>query len=234
LEACWIPMIDLHTHTLFSDGELVPAELVRRARAKGYEGLAITDHADSSNLDWIIPRIVRFCEKLRWKDTFRVVPGIELTHVDPESIPLLVQESRKLGAKLVLVHGETIVEPVAPGTNRAALEADVDILAHPGLITEELVFLAKEKGIFLEISARKGHSFTNGHVAKVAKKIGARLILDTDAHSPGDLVDSDQAQRVAAGAGLSDTDWKNMQDNSRDILMKIFPELENISGNVSS
>jgi len=227
-------MIDLHTHTLFSDGQLVPAELVRRAQAKGYEGLAITDHADSSNLDWIIPRLVRFCEKLRKEDTFRVIPGIELTHVDPESIPLLVREARSLGAKLVLVHGETIVEPVPPGTNRAALEAGVDILAHPGLITEELVSFAKEKSILLEISARKGHSLTNGHVAQVAKKIGAPLILNTDAHSPGDLIDCDHARGVAVGAGLSAIDWKNMQDNAREVLKRIFPRKESVSKDISS
>jgi histidinol phosphatase-like PHP family hydrolase len=43
-------MIDLHTHTLFSDGELVPAELARRADRLGYRWLAITDHVDSSTL----------------------------------------------------------------------------------------------------------------------------------------------------------------------------------------
>lgn len=217
-------MIDLHTHSLFSDGELIPAELVRRARDKRYEGIAITDHADSSNLDWIIPRLVRFCENLKREDNFRVVPGIELTHVDPESISLLTRESRKLGAKLVLVHGETIVEPVSPGTNRAALEAGVNILAHPGLITDEEVLLAKDKGILLEISSRKGHSLTNGHVARLAKKFDALLILNTDAHSPGDLIDSLQARRVVLGAGLSDDDWKDMGNNARNLLRKIFPE----------
>jgi histidinol phosphatase-like PHP family hydrolase len=217
-------MIDLHTHSLFSDGELIPAELVRRARDKGYEGIAITDHADSSNLDWIIPRLVRFCENLKKEDNFRVVPGIELTHVDPESISLLTRESRKLGAKLVIVHGETIVEPVSPGTNRAALEAGVNILAHPGLITDEEALLAKDKGILLEISSRKGHSLTNGHVARLAKKFDALLIFDTDAHSPGDLIDSFQARRVVLGAGLSDDDWKDMRNNARNLLRKIFPQ----------
>lgn len=227
-------MIDLHTHTLFSDGELVPAELVRRARAQGYEGLAITDHADSSNLDWIIPRIVRFCEKLPKEDRFRVVPGIELTYVEPETIEALVQESRSLGARLVLVHGETIVESVPPGTNRAALEADVDVLAHPGLITEEHASMAEEKGILLEISARRGHSLTNGHVAHVAKKIGAPLIFNTDAHSPGDLLESAQARRICAGAGLSDTDWNIMQDNAYKVVAKIFPELGRIGRDMTS
>ncbi len=50
-------MIDLHTHSLFSDGVLVPSELVRRAVMKGYEVIAITDHADASNLDFTIPRV---------------------------------------------------------------------------------------------------------------------------------------------------------------------------------
>ena len=57
-------MIDLHTHTFFSDGELVPAEHLRRVEVLGYEAVAITDHADSSNLDFIsalvIPRIAPF------------------------------------------------------------------------------------------------------------------------------------------------------------------------------
>jgi len=215
-------MIDLHTHSLFSDGALIPAELVQRARAKGYEGIAITDHADRSNLDWIIPRIVRFCETCKKKGALQVVPGVELTHVDPEDISSLTREARKLGATLVVVHGETIVEPVQPGTNRAALEAGVDIVAHPGLISKTDVVLAKEKGIVLEISSRKGHSLTNGHVAKLAKEVGASLILNTDAHSPEDLIDPAQALRVVLGAGLTESDWKKMITNARNLLEKFF------------
>ncbi len=40
-------MIDLHTHTFFSDGELAPSELVRRAYLKGYKVIGLSDHADS-------------------------------------------------------------------------------------------------------------------------------------------------------------------------------------------
>ena len=217
-------MIDLHTHSLFSDGVLIPAELVQRAKAKGYEALAITDHADRSNLDWIVPRIVRFCEDFKKKSDFQVVPGIELTHVRPETIFALTQEARKLGAQVVVVHGETIVEPVQPGTNRAALEAGVDILAHPGLISRTEVVLARGKGTLLEISARKGHCLTNGHVAKLAKEAGTPLILDTDAHAPEDLIDPVQALRVVLGAGLSEADWEDMKNNARNLLEKIFFE----------
>jgi len=149
-------MIDLHTHSIFSDGELIPAELARRAAAAGYRAIAITDHGDASNIDFIIPRMVQACGKLSRGFSIDVIPGIELTHIPPEYIHELAVESRRLGAKIIVVHGETIVEPVAPGTNRAALNAPVDILAHPGLITEPEAKLAAKKGIFLEISARKG------------------------------------------------------------------------------
>ena len=57
-------MIDFHTHTIFSDGELVPSELVRRALVNGYEAIALTDHVDSSNIDFVLPRIVKVAEQL--------------------------------------------------------------------------------------------------------------------------------------------------------------------------
>ena len=163
-------MIDLHTHTFFSDGVLIPSELVRRLEAIDYEAVALTDHADSSNLDFIVPRMVQVAEDLNRTQSVKVVPGIELTHVPPSLIAPLVKRARELGAGLVVIHGETIVEPVAPGTNRAGLEAGADIIAHPGLITEDDVTLAAEKGVCLEITARRGHSLSNGHVAGLALK----------------------------------------------------------------
>ena len=57
-------MIDLHTHSLFSDGVLLPAELVRRAEHRGYRVIAITDHVDQSNLDFVVPRISEIAKSL--------------------------------------------------------------------------------------------------------------------------------------------------------------------------
>jgi len=214
-------MIDLHTHTLFSDGELLPSELVRRAENMGYEAIALTDHADSSNLDWIIPRIVRVCRDLNRYRKIRAIPGVELTHLPPEMIAPLVKEARSLGAFIVVVHGETVVEPVLPGTNRKAIEAGVDILAHPGLITEEEVVQAKGKNVFLEITARKGHSLSNGHVACLAKKTGAPLILNTDTHTPDNLITREQGVKVVMGAGLDAKDLDRMLDHSRGLLSRL-------------
>lgn len=196
-------MIDLHTHTLFSDGVLVPSELVRRAVMKGYEVIAITDHADSSNLDFTIPRVSAACRELNRRWNIIALPGIELTHIPPETFAELTQKARSLGAAIVVAHGETLVEPVHPGTNRAAIEAGVDILAHPGLITREEAELAARKGVHLEISSRKGHSLSNGYVARMAVEAGAKLVIDTDTHEPGDLITSEFAVTVLRGAGLA-------------------------------
>jgi histidinol phosphatase-like PHP family hydrolase len=210
-------MIDLHTHSLFSDGELTPAELVRRFEAAGYRTLAITDHGDQSNVDFIIPRISAFCEEVNRLEGIRLIPGIELTHIRPEAISALVSRSRKLGAKLVVIHGETIVEPVAPRTNRMAIESSVDILAHPGLITEEEVLLAKQHSVYLELTSRKGHSLTNGHVANLAHKIGAPMILNSDAHAPGDIWPVDRLHEIVVGAGLTEGDFRTMTENAQSI-----------------
>jgi len=199
-------MIDLHTHTLNSDGVLIPTELWRRAQVKGYRYLGITDHVDASNFEEVFARIKTAADSLNGGAPPYLIPGLEFTHLPPDLIGPLTAKARALGVPLIVIHGETLAEPVALGTNRAALEADIDILAHPGLITREEVALAKKRGIHLELSARKGHSLANGHVAALAREVGALLVVNTDAHEPSDLISREQAGRVARGAGLLDTE----------------------------
>lgn len=211
-------MIDLHTHSIFSDGVLIPSELARRAEYAGLKALGITDHGDSSNIDFIVPRIVSVAEELNKVLNLTVVPGIELTHIHPSLIAATADQARSCGARIILVHGETLAEPVAAGTNAAAISADVDILAHPGLISEADVQVAKEKGVLLEISARAGHCLANGHVAALARKYGARLVINTDTHAPSDFISTDTARQVVRGAGLTDNDFDAMQANAAALL----------------
>jgi putative hydrolase len=195
--------IDLHTHTTWSDGVLLPSELLRRAAVMGHRALAITDHADASNLDELIASLLRLRQEQAGDWELEFLVGLELTHVAPASIAKLARRAKRLGADLVVVHGETIVEPVAPGTNRAAIACpDVDLLAHPGFLTLEEARLAAERGCLIELTSRRGHSLTNGHVARVCSETGAPLVVDTDAHAPADLIDFAFARQVAAAAGL--------------------------------
>lgn len=215
-------MIDLHTHSLFSDGELIPSELVRRLEDMDYSCVAITDHVDVSNLDFVITRLAKVARDLNQRQSVKVIPGVEITHVHPESIGAMVGQARELGAEIVIVHGETIVEPVAKGTNRAAILSGVDILAHPGFVALEDIKMAAEKGVYLEISARHGHCLTNGYVAKLAKECGAKLVLNSDAHSPHDLMTRQFAQMVAQGTGLGKNAFEEMLGNSLELINKIL------------
>lgn len=196
--------IDLHTHSILSDGSLLPSELLRRAAVLGHAAIAITDHADASNIEHVITSLRRVLEQQPEDFGLHLIVGIELTHVAPRSIGPLARYAKELGAEIVVVHGETLVEPVAAGTNLAALDSpDVDLLAHPGFLTPEEARLGAQRGCLIEITARKGHSLTNGHVARVCREAGALWVVDTDTHDPSDLITLEMAQRVAAGAGLS-------------------------------
>jgi len=204
-------LIDLHTHTLLSDGCLTVSEQLRRAEAQGYNYIGITDHCDFANIERIVPQAIKGCKAFnRHSKSLRALPGVEITHVYPQDIPVLVQKARELGAVIIGVHGESIVEPVYPGTNRAAIEARVDFLAHPGIISEEDVKLAADYDVFLEVTSRKGHCLGNGRLVALARKTRAKLIINSDAHEPADLYSSDHYEKTAIGAGLSSEEFDHV------------------------
>ncbi|HOI71558.1 MAG TPA: histidinol phosphate phosphatase domain-containing protein [Methanobacterium sp.] len=213
--------IDLHTHSIFSDGELLPSEIARRAHVLDHEAVAITDHVDASNIE-SVGKIINTVNDLRDNWDISIIPGAEITHAPVEVIHKLAVKARKLGAEIIVVHGETIVEPVIEGTNFTAVNSsEVDILAHPGLITVEEVEIAKDNDIALEITSRRGHSLTNGHVAKLALEVGTNLVMDTDTHSPQDLISYETACRILSGAGIPDDEFnKILRTNPSRILAK--------------
>ena len=216
-------MFDFHTHTFLSDGVLSPVELIRRAHVLGYRVIAVTDHVGHGNIEFVLKTLVKDCELASRRWDILALPGVEITHTPSGDIDYLARAARELGAKVVNVHGETIVEPVEPGTNRAAVSSPhVDVLAHPGLIALEDAEIAARHGVFLEVSARKGHAFANGHVVHAAKRTGARMLLDSDAHEPGDLLTREFAMNVARGAGLDELETISLlEDSPRSLLERV-------------
>lgn len=206
-------------HSLFSDGELLPSELARRAANLNHEVIAITDHVDYSNVEQI-PQIQKAIDDINANWNIKVVLGAEVTHVPTESIDGVAKKAKDLGAQIVVVHGETLNEPVIEGTNYAAVNSEyVDILGHPSLITYEEAQIAKENGIYLEISARSGHCLGNGHVANIASEVGNKLLVNTDTHSPDNLITFEKSYEIALGAGLSKKEaMAAIVDNPRELL----------------
>ncbi len=212
-------MVELHCHSILSDGELIPSELVNYARSAGYEGIVITDHVDHSNLELVANAFRESFKNL--SEEFPVLWGVEITHVPPYLIKDMVEAARSLGAFLIIGHGETITEPVPEGTNRAFIEAGVDILAHPGLIKPEDAEAASRRGIYLELSTRKGHCYTNGHVFRVGKSFGAKFVVCNDSHTYGDMLPEPMVKKVLLGAGLEEHETKSVMEETQ----KLFENL---------
>jgi len=203
-------MYDLHTHTILSDGEMLPIELIRRMAVLGYTTVAITDHVDPSNTTSVIESLKQVRESAQIFG-IKLLCGVEITHVPPSQIADLAKKAKTAGADIVVVHGETPVEPVATGTNRAACGCRyVNVLAHPGLISLEDALLAAKNGVALEITSRGGHNRTNGHVVQIARETACQIVVDSDAHAPPDLLDERAKFIIAKGAGLTDAECKQV------------------------
>ena len=83
----------------------------------------------------------------------------------------------------------------------------------------------------LDVAASRGHDFANGHVVKVAGEAGARMVLDSGAHSPEDLLSRELAMKVALGAGLSEEDARGLLEKGpHDLLAKIGVEYSSRRG----
>ncbi|MCI4360099.1 MAG: histidinol phosphate phosphatase domain-containing protein [Thermoplasmata archaeon] len=195
---------DFHSHTFLTDGNTSATDMWSAADRLDHRLLAITDHVA---LDDPRALLARLHEEARAFDGGSLVTlvGVELSMVPPRHIDAAARAARKAGAEIVIVHGETLAEPVPPGTNRAAIDCrEVDLLAHPGLLDPNDAALAHDHGTFLELSGRSGHSITNGHVARVALEAKAAIVVDSDAHRTADLLSLERAERIARGAGLTE------------------------------
>lgn len=217
-------LCDFHTHTCITDGALSPLELVRRALRNGYHTIAITDHVGTGYLKRLITEIAADCALAQNHWNITAIPGVELTHLPAGAIAETAKKAKEMGAKLVIVHGETPAEPVEPGTNLAALQSPyVDILAHPGLLTLEEAKLAASNDVYLEITARKLHSSSNKHVAEIARLTRAKLLVNSDAHNELDLLTTDLAYDTAKNAALTEDEIDAiLNDNPRALLRKLL------------
>lgn len=215
-------MIDLHGHTLFSDGALLPAHAALAAKAAGYRALAFTDHVDGSNLEFVLDHLLPAVRLLGPSLGIDLFAGVELTFVPPGLIADFCAQARQKGAQIVVCHGESLSETPPRGTNLAAIEAGVDVLAHPGLITETEARLAAERGVLLEISTKPKHALANGHVAATARRVGAGLVVNNDAHRPGDYVPADKRRAIQLGAGMTDAEIQAADRNAESLLNRLI------------
>jgi DNA polymerase (family 10) len=197
---------DLHAHTRLTDGRATLEEMAGAARERGYEYLAITEHSKHVTvarglgrkaLESHIRRIDKVNGKLKG---MRLLKGIELDILEDGSLDLPDAVLKELDLVVFAVHYKFDL-PGKKQTERILKAIDnpyVNILAHPTgrLINERdpyevdmerVLGALKEAGCFVELNAYPDRLDVNDVHAKMAKDMGVKVALSTDAHSTGDL-----------------------------------------------
>ena len=214
---------DFHTHTFFSDGENSPVELARFAAASDYKCIGFTDHESYCNIDELIDSITKDCKLISKYWDIIAIPGVEISNVPAKSIDEMAKYAKERGAKLVVAHGESLIEKVEPGTNWNAVNSKyVDMLAHPGFLTSEEAVIASNNDIYIELTHRAGHCLSNGIVAKIGTNANVKFLINSDAHGPDSLFCEGWQEIIAFAAGLTKEQVDEIMNiNNKGFLKKL-------------
>ena len=166
-------LYDLHTHTILSDGEMLPIDLIQQGwqspgtRPSRSPIMSIRPTRNRSLRPWPLcgnrAGLFGGATALRRRDYARAAGTDRRTRT----------RGQKTQGRISWLSTARHQSNRSPGTNHAACTCrDVNVLAHPGLITNEEARLAATNGIALEITSRGGHNRTNGHVARIARETG--------------------------------------------------------------
>ena len=189
---------DLHTHTIASTHAYsTVAEMARGAKNKGLIAIGITDHAPDMqdaphewhfyNLD-ILPRKIDGVTVIRGIE-FNICPGGELDHMDQNCL-------KPIEFSLASFHPCCF----APSTREKHAEAlevvlkdpRVNAFGHPGnpkfdFDQEYIISQCNRYGKLVEINGnsfaiRRGSQENCTSIARLCKKYGVPIVVDSDAH----------------------------------------------------
>lgn len=193
---------DLHAHTRATDGRSSLKEMIEAARSLGYSYLAITEHSravsvargfDRKRLEQQIEEIDRLTDEY---PDFRILKGIEVDVLADGSLDLPDEVLVRLDLTVCSVHSkfDLSAEKQTERIIRAMDNPHFNILGHPTgrLINErdayrvdmeKIMEAARERGCFLELNAHPDRLDLNDHHCHMAKEMGLKVAISTDAHT---------------------------------------------------
>lgn len=216
---------DLQMHTTGSDGKASLEEMARAAQDLGYEYIAITDHSaylgmvqglDADALARQIDEIDALNDRL---DGFRVLKSIEVDILEDGFFDLPDEILQRLDLRICSIHSKFGL-PREQQTERILRAMDnpyFNILAHPtgrrigerppyAVDMERVMAAAVERGCYLEINAHPERLDLNDVYAKMAKEMGLKLAISTDAHNVNGL------RHMRFGVGQARRGWLEAGD----------------------
>ncbi|UCH48461.1 MAG: DNA polymerase/3'-5' exonuclease PolX [Betaproteobacteria bacterium] len=197
---------DLHCHTNASDGHHSLKQMAEAAAQRGYAYVSINDHSkhvtvahglDEKRLFAQIKAIDKLNEEL---DDIVILKSIELDILEDGSLDLKDSVLKELDFTVCAIHyGFNLSrEKQTQRILRAMDNRHFNILAHPSgrLINqrepyefdlEKVIETARQHGCFLEVNAHPDRLDLNDDACKLAKDMGLKVALATDAHSVANL-----------------------------------------------
>jgi len=219
---------DLQMHTTWSDGSEELEVMARAAREREYEYIAITDHSVSVRVANGLTE-ARF--RKQWKEIdnlndqlrpFKIIKAIELEIKSDGSLDFerkFLDEFELVGASL----HQSFRQDARKLTDRAVSalsHPSVDFLCHPTnrllgrregnpIDLEKVIKAAKDNGKILEIDGEPARLDLDDVWARRAMEAGVPLVIDSDAHSVGELDNVGYGVIVARRAWLEAKDVMN-------------------------
>lgn len=218
---------DLHVHTRESDGTASLPEMAEAARARGLSYLAITDHSPSLTVarGLSVERLeaqLRRIENLDGPPGLRVLSGTEVDVHPDGHLDYPDEVLARLDVVVASIHTHfRMSDPEMTRRLVAACESPwVHILGHPTgrllgrrdpypVDLEAVLRRAAETGTAVEINASPDRLDLSPAWARQARRLGVRLVISTDAHSPAQLAFMRYGVLVARRAGLGPGDLLN-------------------------
>ena len=197
---------DLHVHSKASDGRATIAEMAKAAHARGYQYLSINDHSkrvtiahglDARRLARQLAEIDRLNEGMTG---FLILKSTEVDILEDGTLDLPDDVLCRLDLTVCAVHSKFGLsrDRQTERIIRAMDNPCFDILGHPTgrlineragyeIDMERLLLAARERGCYLEVNAQPDRLDLTDLHCKMAKDVGVKVAISTDAHSVTDL-----------------------------------------------
>ena len=222
---------DLHVHTKRSDGSHDFDELIREAKKRGYEYIAITDHSKGLGIarglseERLLEEKAEIAALNKRLKGFRLLAGVEVDIRSDGRMDFTDEVLRQMDIVVASIHSgfRQKREQITQRLTAAMRNPCVSVIAHPTgrLIGErdpydvdmhEVLRVAKETGTAIEINAYPLRLDLNDAYAKMAKDMGVRLVISTDTHITKQFDYMEYGVAIARRAWLEKKDVLNSMD----------------------
>lgn len=216
---------DLHVHSNHSDGSHDIEELIRVARKKGYNYIAITDHSKSLGIarGMSIDQVLEQSKKIKAINKrlkgFRILSGVELDIRSDGMLDYPDEVLKQLDLVVASIHSgfRQSKEQITRRLISAMKNPHVSIIAHPtgrvlgereeyDVDMDEFLKTAKETATILEINAYPLRLDLKDIYIKRAKEMGISFVINTDTH-----IDY-QFDFMTYGVGMARRGWLERSD----------------------